>query len=461
MIRLAYIILLGLAALGVYLSLIPFYVGHVAGNGKGPLDPRLFAREKLIKRGAILARDGQPLALSEQVNGAQYVRRYPLGSAAANITGYYSQRYGSAGLEKSQARVLLGLDGANPLTGLLDRVLNRPGKGNDVLLTIDADLQKYSYQLLRGKVGAVVVLNPTTGAVLAMASSPSYDPAEDIGLYLNRPGSPLLNRAAQGAYPPGSIFKIVTAAGMLQSKPAILTQNIDCTGSLTVQGFILHDNGVHGKVDFNQAFIKSCNVAFAQYGLAQGAQVFYRQALDFGLTKEFSFPLLIYPGHLAKPEEMSESELASSAIGQGQVLISPLQAALLACAVANDGVIMKPYLISGYQTPAGQVRHMQPAVWLRPMDQTMAAAIKQNMVDVVRAGTGKSASLPGVTVAGKTGTAENPHGQAHAWFVGFAPAEAPRVAVAVLIENAGAGSGNAAPLARDVLRRALELGDGA
>jgi len=458
--RLAYIILAGLAALCVYLGLIPFYVEHVAGNGKGPLDPRLYARERMIERGDILARDGQPLAFSEQENTLQYVRKYPLGSAAAHITGYYSSRYGSAGLEKSQARVLLGLDGGNPLTGLLDRVLNRPGTGNDVILTIDADLQRYAYQALGGRTGAVVVLNPASGAVLAMAASPSYEPG-DVGKYIDQPGSPMLNRAVQGAYPPGSVFKIVTAAGVLNSQPEILEQKINCTGSLEVQGFVLQDNAAHGEVDFHQAFAQSCNVAFGSYGLAQGAQEFYRQALDFGLTKEFDFPLPVYRGHIARPEEMTGPELASSAIGQGQLLLSPLQAALLACAVANDGVIMKPYLVSGYKTAAGGTRHFQPRSWLQPMDPAVAALIKQEMVDVVRNGTGKSAALPGVTVAGKTGTAENPHGKAHAWFVGFAPAEAPQVAVAVLLENAGAGSGSAAPLARDVLRRALDLGGGA
>lgn len=453
--RLAYIILAGLAALCVYLGLIPFYVEQAAGGGKGPLDPRLFAREKMIKRGDILARDGQQLAFSEKKDGSlEYVRQYPLGSAAAHITGYYSDRYGSAGLEKSQARVLLGLDGGNPLTGLLDRVLNRPGTGNDVVLTIDADLQQYAYQALSGRNGAVVALDPATGEVLAMAASPSYEPG-DVGGYIEQPGSPMLNRAAQGAYPPGSVFKIVTAAGVLKSRPEILDQKINCTGSMEVQGFVLQDNAVHGEVDFHQAFARSCNVAFGSYGLAQGAQVFYRQALDFGLTKEFDFPLPVYQGNIARPEEMTGPELASSAIGQGRLLLSPLQAALLACAVANDGVIMKPYIVSGYRTAAGETRQFHPRNWLQSMDPAVAALIKEEMVNVVRNGTGRSAALSGVTVAGKTGTAENPHGKAHAWFVGFAPAERPEVAVAVLIENAGAGSGNAAPLAREVLRRAL------
>ncbi|MFA7467443.1 MAG: penicillin-binding transpeptidase domain-containing protein, partial [Desulfotomaculaceae bacterium] len=375
--RLAYIILAGLVALCVYLGLIPFYVDYVAGNGEGPLDPRLFAREKMIKRGDILARDGQILAFSERDNTLAYTRKYPLGSAAAHITGYYSSRYGSAGLEKSQARVLLGLDGGNPLTGLLDRVLNRPGIGNDVTLTVDAELQRYVYQSLNGRTGAVVVLDPATGEVLAMAASPSYEPGE-VSKYIEQSGAPLLNRATQGAYPPGSVFKIVTAAGYIANQVNLnMEQKLNCTGSMEVNGFVLQDNAVHGEVDFHQAFARSCNVAFASYGLDQGAQVFYRQALAFGLTKTFDFPLPVYQGNIAKPNAMTGPELASSAIGQGELLISPLQAALLACAVANKGLIMKPYIVSGYSTAAGGAKIFHPQDWQQAMDPAVAALIKQ------------------------------------------------------------------------------------
>lgn len=452
--RLAYAVLAGMVTLSVYLGLIPFYVDRVAGGGKGPVDPRLHAREKMIKRGNILDRNGLELARSVPAEGG-YAREYPLGSAAAHITGYYSSRYGSSGLEKSMARVLLGLDGGNPLDELADRVLNRPGVGNDITLTVDGNLQEFVYRSLRGRTGAVAVLDPATGEVLAMAASPSFEPA-DAGKYLEQPGAPMLNRAAQGAYPPGSVFKIVTAAGILARFPDILDKKVDCNGSMEVEGFVLRDNAVHGTVDFHTAFARSCNVTFGGYGLRLGAQDFYRQALAFGVTKEFAFPLPIYRGNITKPGDMSDPELASGAIGQGEVLISPLQAALLACAVANNGLIMKPYIVSRYTTAAGEQRVFHPQDWLQSMDPAVAAVIRDEMVLVVQKGTGKAAALPGVTVAGKTGSAENPHGKAHAWFVGFAPAEEPRVAVAVLLENAGTGGGNAAPLAREIIRAALQ-----
>lgn len=198
-------------------------------------------------------------------------------------------------------------------------------------------------------------------------------------------------------------------------------------------------------------------MAFARYGLAIGAQQFVRQAQSFGIGKQLSFPLPTYSGNITPADKMDGPNLASSAIGQAEVLISPLQAALLAAAVANDGVIMKPYLVSGYNDAAGGATHKQPEQWLTAMEPVVASALSENMAAVVKQGTGKAAALPGITVAGKTGSAENPHGRSHAWFVGFAPAEDPRVAVAVLLENAGSGGAVAAPLAREVIRQALDL----
>lgn len=452
--RLAYAVMAGLVGLTLYLGVIPFYVDRVAGDGKGPADPRLYAREKMIKRGAILDRNGRELARS--IPGDEgYTREYPLGAAAAHVVGYHSARYGSAGLEKTMARVLLGMEGGNPMEELADRILGRSGAGYDVTLTLDAELQEFVYRSLRGRTGAAVVLDPATGEVLAMTASPSYDPA-DVSRYLEDPGAPMLNRAAQGAYPPGSVFKIVTAAGVLTTRPDLLNEEIECTGSMEVNGFVLRDNAVHGRVDFHTAFSRSCNVAFGTYGLALGPQEFHRRALAFGVTGGLDFPLPVYRGNLSQPGKMSEPELASGAIGQGEVLISPLQAAQLACAVANRGTIMHPYLISRYDTASGAQKVFHPRQWKQGMDPAVADALKEEMVLVVRSGTGRAASLPGVTVAGKTGSAENPHGKAHAWFVGFAPAEEPRVAVAVLLENAGAGGSHAAPLAGEIIRRALQ-----
>lgn len=453
--RLAYFLLAGLAAICLYLATIPPYIAHVTGSGAGPVDPRVLARESTIKRGDILDRNGLVLARSVPA-GQGYTREYPLGAAAAHIVGYYSSRYGSAGLEKSLAPVLLGQESGQKLTGLINRILSRPATGSNVILTIDAGLQQYTAGLLRGKKGAAVAINPATGEVLAMASYPDYDPNRITG-YLDQPGSPLLNRALQGAYPPGSIFKIVTAAGALSGTPGITEEHINCTGSLSVGGFTLRDYAAHGPVDFREALAKSCNVAFARYGLALGPQKLTRTARDFGVGIKPDFPLPVFAGNIQPAGEMDAPAVASTAIGQGETLISPLQAALFACAVANDGVIMKPYLVAGYDNPEGGGRKYRPQVWLRAMDPAVAGVLKEAMMAVVREGTGRTAALPGITVAGKTGSAENPHGEPHAWFVAFAPVENPRVAVAVMVENAGSGGANAAPIAREIIRRALDI----
>ena len=452
--RLAYVILTGLVAICIYLALIPYYLKHAPGSGT-LADPRIAAREKMIKRGSIFDREGQVLARSVPQTAGGFAREYPLGSSAAHIIGYYSAKAGSAGLEKTRASVLLGLNVGNPFYSLMNRITGKPGVGNDMTLTLDAKLQQYVATLLNGQKGAAVVLNPATGGILATASYPNFDPTR-VEDYLKQPDSPLLDRALQGAYPPGSIFKIVTAAGILEDLPGMAGETIHCNGALEVNGFILKDNAVHGNVDFKEAFARSCNVAFGSYGLALGAKDFVNMAGAFGIGVSPDFPLPLYQGYMPRADELSGPALASSAIGQGQVLVSPLQAALLASAVANGGEIMKPYLISRYSGPGGFEKTFRPEKWLMPMTPAVAGVIKDEMIAVVQSGTGRAAALPGITVAGKTGSAENPHGKSHAWFVGFAPAEQPRVVVAVVLENQGSGGAKAAPLAREILRRALE-----
>lgn len=452
--RLAYLIIAGLVLISLYLTVIPLYVDRVAKSGAAPVDPRVYARENKIKRGAILDRQGVVLARSVPGEKGNWIREYPLGSAFAHVVGYYGPGYGSAGLEKSLAPTLQGLEHGNQLGNLRDLILGRSREGNEITLTIDADLQQYAAALMKGKTGAAVALNPVTGEILALVSYPDYDPLR-VEDFMQQSGSPMLNRATQGAYPPGSVFKIVTAAGVLNHLPELAREPVDCTGKLEVGGFVLQDFAVHGRVDLHGAMAKSCNVAFGGYGVALGQDKLVGMAQGFGVGVKLDFPLPLYQGNVTSGT-MDGPALASTAIGQGKLLVSPLQAALFAAAVANDGVIMKPYLVAGSKTPGGVTRVQRPQAWLRAMDPEVAAVLKEDMALVVRQGTGTAAALPGVQVAGKTGSAENPHGAPHAWFVAFAPVQSPRVAVAVLVENAGSGGANAAPIAREMMRRALE-----
>jgi len=468
--KLSYFILSLFVVLGVYIGYISVFAGPFLATN--PYNRRLAAMEEEIPRGTIFDRNGEILAATK--GGT---RTYPLGKNAAHVVGFVSQRYGRTGLERAYDQYLLGMSGEDALEVFIDRLLGRSRVGNDVVTTLDASLQRLAMDLLGVRKGAVVALDPRTGDILALASSPSFNPNNidrpaarlPEGETLNRydlltrdEDSPLLNRATQGAYPPGSIFKLVTGAGVLTDNPPAAEQVIDCRGSLTVDGFRLTDIAAHGTVDFNKAVAVSCNTFFARMGLELGSEKLYKTAEAFGVTKNpwmGNLPeVACRPGTLTPPKKMNDVQLASTAIGQGELLVSPLHMALVTAAIANDGVIMRPHLLDRVQRPQGGQVILQhdPEPWLTPVSREVAQKIKEAMVEAVKWGTARSAALPGITVAGKTGSAQNPHGRPHAWFVGFAPAEEPRVAVAVIIENGGYGGAAAAPVAREIMKQALK-----
>jgi peptidoglycan glycosyltransferase len=295
-----------------------------------------------------------------------------------------------------------------------------------------------------------------------MASSPSYDPnrLEDIWSQLLQDSkTPLINRAAQGAYPPGSTFKIVTAAAALAADPSLAGKDFDCPGYLVVNGYKLNDTAVHGKVDLTKALAVSCNTTFAQLGLTAGPEGFQRAVKAFGLLQEPPVGIPARAGTMAAAGALTPTELASSAIGQGEILVSPLQMALSAAAIANKGIIMQPYLVDTVKDSLGMTVQRQVAKnWLNATTPEIASAIKAGMVSAVKSGTAQAAAVSGVQAAGKTGSAQNAQGQTHAWFIGFAPSEQPRLAVAVILENAGSGGAVAAPVAGQLFAAALTAG---
>ncbi|MGB9825545.1 MAG: peptidoglycan D,D-transpeptidase FtsI family protein, partial [Desulfofundulus sp.] len=437
--RLGYLLLGSFVLLSLYIGYINVFLGPVLATD--PHNRRLAAYEAKVRRGTICDRRGAVLAKTQDGR-----RIYPLGEDAAQVIGFVSQRYGRTGLESAYDRYLLAMTDEDKIGMIIDRLMGRPRVGDNVVVTLDAHLQRLAMRLLGNRRGAIVVLDPRNGEILALASSPSYDPntidqpvrrtpdgkvLTVYDLLQHDKGAPILNRATQGAYPPGSTFKLITAAGALTADPGVIKRIFNCQGSLVIDGFRLYDTAAHGKVDFRRALAVSCNVAFAQLGLEMGAERFYQTSRAFGLTLDpwkGNLPEVAYrPGTLTPPEKMSKPELGSSAIGQGEVLVSPLQMALVAAAIANDGVIMRPHLLVRVQDHRGGVLFQTvPHRWLTAIDSKVAGIIKEAMVDVVKEGTGREAALPGITVAGKTGSAQNPGGEPHAWFVGFAPAERPR-----------------------------------
>ncbi|RJQ53267.1 MAG: hypothetical protein C4521_08360 [Actinobacteria bacterium] len=426
---------------------------------------RNIERELATRRGSILSADGVVLAESVK-KGRFYERRYPAGALTSHITGFFSVKYGKTGLEAAYDKFLMAEDQYATPRDLLNDVLGKHPPGDDIVLTLDTRLQKVAAEALGSRRGAIVALDPKTGAVLAMASNPRYDPAAVSTRFeqlRTSKASPLLNRAAQGLYPPGSVFKILTAATALETGVTREEKVYDGPAVLYVQGGRVTNYGDQGfgTMRFSRAFAVSCNTIFAQVGLELGDDRLVEGAEAFGLNKWVPFSSLpTYRSRIQEP--VDRLDLAWTAVGQGRTLVTPLQMALVGAGIANGGVINEPYVVKQVRDYRGaMVRQTTPLQWQRPLDPGTARQVRDLMVEVVEDGTGGRARIEGVRVAGKTGTAEPADKlRTHAWFVGFAPAEDPKIVVSVLVEHGGTGGRAAAPLAKQVMEAAVGLGLG-
>ncbi len=430
---------------------------RLAGNIHDPRTALLAAY-----RGQILARDGTVLAANRGTT-----RTYPLGSAFAQVTGYASARYGTSGLESAFDNVLTAHPAqSNPIASLAS-VFSRRSEppaiaGSSIVTTIDPHVQEtLAHALAAYPRAAGVALDPRTGEVLALASVPSFDPAEIDTRFasLERdPSSPLLNRATDGLYPPGSTFKIFTAAAALDAGATTMQSTFEDPGSLRVGDFLLHDNEgeATGTQDLTGAFALSSNVDFAQIALSLGVERWIAEAQTWRLGGSLEFQLPATLDRLPAKSEMTPGVLAQLGFGQADLLVTPLRMAVVAATVASGGTEPRPFLVRAVRFDGHDETVAEPASLAQPMSPEIAADLKAMMIAVVRRGTGASAALPNVQVAGKTGTATIATGIAHSWFVAFAPAETPRVAVAIVVENGGYGATAAAPIARRVLAAALD-----
>ena len=417
--------------------------------------------EEKILRGTIVDRNGEVLAYSEKQGDTQ-VRNYPKGKLYGHIIGYSYREYGKAALESTYNKELLDLKESNPIDEL--KAILESGKeqfGNDLVLTIDDRLQKRAYDLLGENKGSIVLMNPTNGEVYAMVSNPVFNPAslkEDWGDIIESEESYLLNRSTMGLYAPGSIFKVITATSSLESSS--VSKNFNCTGSTTIDGYTLNDYGktAHGNLDLSEALVKSCNVAFGQMGVQIGRDSLKDMAERYMLNKEIPFDLKTSKSQFSK-DKMDDAELSATAIGQGKTLVTPLNMALMTSAIANNGEMVKPILVKEVKDHDGETIKMSSSKTVSTVTSSQTASeLKGMMTEVVRRGTGTNASIRNVSVAGKTGTAENETDKTHAWFVGFAPVENPKLAVAVILENSGSTGGSAAaPIARDIIIDAMNV----
>lgn len=426
-----------------------------------PRNTRNIERELATKRGSIISADGRVLAESVR-SGRYYKRLYPLGATSGQITGFYSVKYGRTGLEASYHNWLLASDKYATPRDMLNDLLGKPAPGDDLVLTLDTRLQRTAIQALGPRRGAIVALDPRTGAVRAMVSYPRYNPAhiqQQFRRLSRDKSSPLLNRAAQGLYPPGSTFKIITAAAALKYKTLTPDKVYDGPAVLRVYGGRVTNfaDQEFGEMRFARAFAVSCNTIFAQVGLELGDERFVSTAQDFGVGRWVPFDVPTYASRIEQPAD--KLDLAWTAVGQGRTLVTPLEMALVGAGIANRGRINEPHLVDKIRDYRGAIaRKTAPRLWQEPIDAAVASQVRQLMVGVVEDGSGGRAKIDGVAVAGKTGTAEPADKKrTHAWFVGFAPADAPQIVVAVIVEHGGVGGRDAAPLAKDVMEKALAL----
>jgi peptidoglycan glycosyltransferase len=452
---------------------------------RSPFDAAVIAAARTVPRGTILDRTGLWLARNEEDANGELFRVYRT-PAVSQVVGYASPRFGRAGLELAYDAELAGLAG-DPVSDILRKFGADPYDPKDLRTTLSLELQRAAVRALGDFHGAVVILDPRDGEVLALASTPTYDAStitdpttadEAFAALRDDDDEPLLPRATLGRYVPGSVFKIVTAiaglgSGSVEPSTTYEEQPGAEADGLVVQGFTITD-GHHPEtgdeaLDLIGATEVSCNLWYALTGLETGGAnlIEYAERLGFNDPLPFDLPTAVSQVTNASGEEpggfVDDVELANAAYGQAETFVTPLQMALVAATVANDGELMRPRLVSGLEGKSG-LQTIGPDTLRRVIDVGDAQVIRDAMVEAVEGDLGQrftaGAAIPGVTTAGKSGTAElGGTGEPHSWFIGFAPAEAPRVAIAVIAEQAGRGGEVASPMAGDLMELALELGE--
>lgn len=412
--------------------------------------------ERVI-RGEIRSADGDILAKS--VTGAEgsETREYPYGDMFAHAVGRYSK--GITGVEESE-NIRLLTSNINTFEKMYHDLIGEKSLGNNVVTTLNTELQQIAYDALGDHRGAVVVMEPDTGKILAMVSKPSYDPNkvdEQWTALLEDEGteSPLLNRATQWPYPPGSTFKVMTALEYMRENPTYRSYDYNCDGSIDYNDMVIHcyNNKAHGEVDLTLSFAKSCNTSFASIGKTLDLDSFYKLCESFLFNRNLPITLTNSPSSFTlQKADSSVKEAMQTAIGQGKTLMTPLHNALIAATVANGGVMMKPYVVDHVENAYGNlVKKYSPQINSKPMTVREANFLAKMMREVVKNGTATKLKDLKVEVAGKTGSADQEGKKAHSWFIGYAPYDNPKIVVSIIVENVGTGSDYAVPIAKKII----------
>ena len=414
------------------------------------------AQEERVIRGSIVSSDGAILAKTEVDGEANEKRVYPFENIFAHIVGYSTR--GRSGLE-----AVLNKDLLSSHEAIIDQVQQdikaEKKSGDTVITTLDTKMQRAAYDALGDYRGAIVVMEPSTGKILAMVSKPDFNP-NNIAynweeLVAEGNNSQLLNRATQGMYAPGSTFKVVTSLAYLKEHGNVNDFYFDCEGEITIEGHTVHcyNNNVHGGEDYFEAFAKSCNGAFAEIGADLGWNKMRATAEQVLFNETLPIPVPYYKSKFTLESGSGTPLVMQTAIGQGDTLTTPMHMAMITSAIANGGELMKPMVLEGVESAAGEhVKTYEPSSYKRLMTAEESQILKNLMSAVVTEGTASHLSERDYTVAGKTGTADHGdmQGAPHSWFIGFSNVENPDIAVSIIVEESGTGSEIAVPLARRI-----------
>lgn len=441
---------------GYFSWFLQFRSGEVIGNA---YNARLDRFSDRIVRGGILSNDKTALAQTLVAPDGTETRYYPFDYLFVHSVGY-SGIYGKTGLESLVNFYLLSSH-VNLLEKVVNELRSEKNLGDQVVTTLDLDLQKAASDAMGSYRGAVIAMEPDTGKILAMVSQPNFN-ANQVDERWQELISPdntkalLLNRAAQGLYPPGSTFKIITALEFMRENPGAYENfHYDCNGLFEVEGYQIkcYHGEAHGEQNFAQAFANSCNGAFASIGLQLDPGQFHTLSGQLLFNTALPFALPYSKSSFNMNTGADTWEKLQTSIGQGTTQMTPLHNLLITAAIANGGTLMKPYLVDRIENVGGQtVKKFMPAAYGTLMTAQEAKVLGGLMKDVVDIGTGSALRSAGYTAAGKTGSAEFETGkETHSWFVGYAPAENPKIAISVLVEESGSGGRVAGPVARAVM----------
>ena len=444
--------------MAIFVSLIGYLIYYNGVKSEdfinSPYNTRQDTFSDRVIRGKIISSDGEVLAQTNVYDDGTEERVYPYSNIFAHVVGFDSN--GKSGLE-SEANFSLLSSHQFFVDQMKNEFLDRKNMGDTVISTLDASLQAAAYNALGDRRGAVVVIEPSTGKILAEVSKPDFDPnsiAQEWDYLVNDANnSCLLNRATNGAYPPGSTFKVVTALDYFRTKGTFEGYSFNCEGSITLEGLTIHcyNGNVHGQEDFYSAFASSCNCAFADIGVDLGGASLRETAEELLFNKKL--PLDSYKTSIFSLDKKSPTPLVmQTAIGQGNTLVSPMHMALITCAIANDGILMKPYLIDEVVNSSGDsVKKTEPTSYKRLMTGNEANLLQKLMQQVVNYGTASALNGRGYTAAGKTGSAEfDENGSSHSWFIGYSNIDDPDIVVSIIVENGGSGSEAAVPIAAQI-----------